>query len=268
MIRSTLAISPRKKFHRDYHCQTYMKPARIVLLLTALYTAATYAAPTITCPEPATVPCNSTNEITVVVSDPAGSNLGVVWSVNGLPMQTNMVPGADSLVGTNVSFTAIFPLGTNVIDVTATDSNTNTAACSTTVTVIDTNPPVITLVRAAPAVIWPPNHKMKTISVHADVADDCSSTSWKIIDVSSNEPELGTGSGHTSPDWQIIGVHALKVRAERSGQGSGRVYTITIQAVDGAGNLSEPATTTVTVPHDQGHGNSSKPPKPPHGKGK
>jgi hypothetical protein len=245
-----------------------MKPARIAFLLTALCAAATYAAPTITCPEPAKVPCNSTNEITVAVSDPAGSDLGVVWSVNGLPMQTNMVPGADALVGTNVSFTAIFPFGTNVIVVTATDSNTNTAACSTTVTVIDTNPPVITLVRAAPAVIWPPNHKMKTISVHADVTDDCSSTSWKIIGVSSNEPELGKGSGHTSPDWQMLGDHALKVRAERSGQGSGRVYTITIQAVDGAGNLSELATTTVTVPHDQGHGNSSKPPKPPHGKGK
>lgn len=245
-----------------------MKRVPIALLFTALSTAATYAAPTITCPDPTTVACNSTNEISVVVSDPAGSNLAVVWSVNGFAMQTNMVPGADAVAGTNVSFTAIFPFGTNVIDVTATDSNTNTVACGTTVTVIDTNPPVIVLVRAAPAVIWPPNHKMKTISVHADVTDDCSSTSWKIIDVSSNEPELGTGSGHTSPDWQIIGDHALKVRAERSGEGSGRVYTITIQAVDEAGNLSEPATTTVTVPHDQGHGNSHKPPKPPHGKGK
>src|SRR5205085_342303 len=155
-----------------------MKPARLVLLLAALYTAAaTYAAPIITCPDPAAVPCNSTSEITVLVSDPAGSALGVVWSVNSLPMQTNMVSGADSLRGANVSFTAIFPFGTNVVDVTATDSNNNTAVCSTTVTVIDTNPPVITTVRAAPDIIWPPNHKLKLISVHADVTDDCSPTS-------------------------------------------------------------------------------------------
>jgi hypothetical protein len=207
--------------------------------------------------------------ITVTVQDPAGSDLGVVWSVNGLPMETNVVPGASAQSGTNVSFAAMFPFGTNVVDVTATDVNTNTAACSTTVTVIDTNPPVITAVHAAPDVIWPPNHKMKTISVRADVTDDCSATSWKIISVSSNEPELGKGSGHTTPDWEIIGDHALKVRAERSGQGSGRVYTITIQAVDSAGNVSEPATTTVTVPHDQGHkgkGNSGKPAKVPPGK--
>src|SRR5256885_11709143 len=149
-----------------------MKPARILLLLTALFTAAaTYAAPLITCPDPTAIPCNSTSEITAAVSDPAGSPLGVVWSVNGLPMQTNMVSGADSLRGTNLSFTAIFPFGTNVIDVTATDGNNNTAACSTTVTVIDTNPPVITAIRAAPDVIWPPNHKMKLISVHAEVTD-------------------------------------------------------------------------------------------------
>src|SRR5438045_7394987 len=86
----------------------------------------------------------------------------------------------------------------------------------------------------------------------ADATDDCSPTSCQIIGVSSNESDLGNGGGHTSPDWQIIGDHALKVRAERSGRGAGRVYTITIQAVD-AGNLSEPATTTVTVRHDQGH---------------
>jgi hypothetical protein len=245
-----------------------MKPANLLLLAAGLSVSIAKAAPVITCPDPATVPCSSNSTVTVAVIDPQGSDLGVVWSVNGVPMQTNSVPGAQSLLGTNITFSAIFPVGTNTVDVVAADTGTNSASCSTTVISIDTNPPVITSVHAAPEQIWPPNHKMKTVSVVATVTDDCSATSWKIISVSSNEPELGPGSGHTSPDWVIIGDHAVKVRAERSGQGSGRVYTITIQAVDSAGNVSEPATTTVTVPHDKGH-KAPKPPKPakPHGKG-
>jgi hypothetical protein len=241
-----------------------MKPARILLLATGLSISLSQAAPVVTCPDPATVSCNTTDTVTVAVIDPQGSDLGLVWSVNGLPAQTNSIPGLQSILGTNVSFSAILPLGTNTVGVIVADTSTNSASCSTTVTVVDTNPPVITGVRVAPDVIWPPNHKLKTISVHVDVTDNCSATSWKIISVTSNEPELGKGSGHTTPDWVILGDHALKVRAERSGQGSGRVYTITVQAVDSSGNLSEPASATVMVPHDKGH-KPSKPPKP-HGK--
>ena len=218
------------------------------------------------CPAPATVVCNASTEVAVFVADSQGDAVGVVWSVNGAPMQTNSIPATQSVAGTNISFTADFGFGTNVVGVTATDTGGNTVACSTTVTVIDTNPPVITLLRAAPAVLWPPNHKMKTISVHVEVTDDCSATTWKITSVSSNEAEDAPGSGNTAPDWQIIGDHAVKLRAERSGQGSGREYTITVQAVDSAGNLSESATTTVTVPHDQGHRGHGHKPKP-HGKG-
>jgi hypothetical protein len=248
-----------------------MKPTNVLLLAAGLSISVARAAPVITCPDPVTVSCNTTSTLSLAVIDPQGSDLGVIWSVNGLPMQTNSIAGAQSILGTNITFAAIFPFGTNTIDVVAADTAANSASCSTTVTVIDTNPPVITSVHAAPEMIWPPNHKMKSISVAATVTDDCSATSWKIISISSSEAELGHGSGHTSPDFVIIGDHAAKVRAERSGNGSGRVYTITIQAVDAAGNISEPATTTVTVPHDKGH-KPAKPPKPakpakPHGKG-
>src|SRR5215467_7709221 len=101
-----------------------MKTTHIAALITPLFAAAAYAAPLITCPAPVTVPCSSTNAITVTVQDPAASDLGVVWSVNGIPMETNVVPGAAAFLGTNVSFTAILPVGTNAVDVTATDVNT------------------------------------------------------------------------------------------------------------------------------------------------
>jgi hypothetical protein len=136
------------------------------------------------------------------------------------------------------------------------------------VTVTDTNPPVITSVRVAPAQLWPPNHKLKTISVQADVTDDCSATTWKVISVSSNEADNGKGDGNTTNDAQIIGDHAVKLRAERAGGGSGRVYTITVQATDAAGNLSEPKTATVAVPHSKGKGNNGNSGNADNGNGK
>ncbi|MBI4660133.1 MAG: HYR domain-containing protein [Verrucomicrobia bacterium] len=51
-------------------------------------------------------------------------------------------------------------------------------------------------------------------------------------------------------DWQITGRLTLKLRAERSGEGGGRVYTITVEGRDLAGNRVT-KDVTVTVPHDQ-----------------
>jgi hypothetical protein len=99
---------------------------------------------------------------------------------------------------------------------------------------------------------------MVSVHVQAHVTDTCGSATWKIISVSSNEGSHG--SGHTAPDWKITGDHTLKVRAERAGGGSGRIYTITIQATDLSGNTAL-GTVTVTVPHD--HSNPAK--QPPHG---
>ena len=68
--------------------------------------------------------------------------------------------------------------------------------------------------------------------------------------VSSNEPVNGTGDGDTAPDWVITGNLTVDLRAERSGTGSGRVYTITVRCTDASGNSST-KTVTVTVPHDR-----------------
>jgi dTDP-D-glucose 4,6-dehydratase len=67
----------------------------------------------------------------------------------------------------------------------------------------------------------------------------------------SNEPVLGHGSGHTSPDWIVVDDHHVQLRAEREGNGSGRIYTITITCTDSGGNSSEEQV-EVTVPHDRG----------------
>jgi hypothetical protein len=212
----------------------------------------TNAPPAVTCPPNSTVECGTEAQVAVAVSDPDGDALTVVWSLNGLPVHTNHIAASQPPVSTNVTVSGQLPLGTNVLGVIVTDSATNTASCSTTITVVDTIPPVITSLTAAPNTLWPPNHKMVDVQLHATVRDACGPARWKITRVSSNQGVNGFGDGNTSPDWQITGDHTLKLRAERSGWGGSRVYTIAVVATDAAGNHSPAKTVTVSVPHSQG----------------
>jgi hypothetical protein len=213
--------------------------------------------PTINCPAPSTNECGARAVVPIQVFDPMGNAMTVVWSLNGVPVRTNQVPASHPPVATNVVFTSCFlPRGTNLIEVAVTDSADNTASCSTTVTVVDTVAPVIHNAVAFPSILWPPNHQMVTVAVYALVTDNCCQASWRITQVRSSEPVNGSGDGNTSPDWVILGDHKVSLRAERSGNGPGRVYTITLQASDAGGNLSALKTVTVTVPHSQGQGHN------------
>ena len=206
-------------------------------------------APSISCPEPITAECGSNTVVQVEVGSPVGSALTVVWSLNGVAVKTNQVPAGTPPTNTNVMFSAQLPAGTNMVQITVTDSFGVSASCGTTVTIVDTTPPVISKASASPGVLWPPNHQMVKVTVNATAKDTCGPATWKITSVKSNESVNGRGDGNTSPDWQITGDHTVSLRAERSGNGSGRIYTITIQATDEAGNTSSPQTVTVKVPH-------------------
>ena len=213
------------------------------------------AAPTVSCPPSATVECGPAANVTVVVSDPEGDALTVVWSVNGVAVKTNAVAAGTPGAAANVSYSAHLPLGTNVVAVTVTDDSGAASSCSTTIVIVDTIPPVISGASANPNVLWPPNHKMIHIRVRAVVNDDCGPTTWRILSVTCNQPINGLGDGNTSPDWNITGDHTVDLRAERTGTSSAdRIYTLTLQAEDAAGNLSATKTVTVRVPKSQGGG--------------
>jgi hypothetical protein len=141
------------------------------------------------------------------------------------------------------------PIGENTITVTAIDGANNTRTCSFTISVVDTTSPVITGVSATPAMLYPPNHKMQEVQVNYTVSDNCPGVTTN-LSVTSNEPEYGNRNGDTGPDWEVVNDHKVKLRSERSGYGSDRMYTITITATDAAGSTAT-ATTTVTVPHDK-----------------
>lgn len=206
--------------------------------------------PSVTCPPAGTAECGTTETLITMASDPDGDALTVVWTLNGATLQTNTIPASSQPAPVMVSFTGKLPLGTNLVTVMVTDSATNTASCATTITVVDTTPPVISRVTVNPLSLWPPNHKMVDITIHATVTDTCGPATWKILSVTSNEPVNSSEDEDKGPDWTITGDHTLQLRAERLGKGHGRTYSITIEAMDQSGNTSTKVV-TVTVPHNR-----------------
>jgi YVTN family beta-propeller protein len=116
--------------------------------------------------------------------------------------------------------------------------------------VVDTTAPVIDSVIPSIGVLWPPNQKMVGVTVRVSAADMASGFSCSVSQVSSNEPVNGTGDGDTGPDWEITGSNSVDLRAERSGSGSGRLYSVRVECRDTHGNAST-ANTTVSVPRDR-----------------
>jgi PBP1b-binding outer membrane lipoprotein LpoB len=143
-----------------------------------------------------------------------------------------------------------FSIGTTTVTVIAKDAANNTSSGSFTVTVRDTTAPVISSLTASSTSLWPPNHKMVAITLTPVASDAVGVTSLKIIGATSNEPDNGLGDGDTAGDIEITGALTLNLRAERSGAGNGRVYTITVEAKDAAGNATT-KTVTVSVPKSQ-----------------
>ena len=108
-------------------------------------------------------------------------------------------------------------------------------------------PPVISAATASPAVLWPSNHKLVDIAITYDVTDDFDPAPTCAVAVTSNEPAETRGDGRTWLDWQVINAHHVRLRAERSGTGAGRTYTVTITCRDLAG-LESQRQVRVTVP--------------------
>jgi|GEM_PF-1476513 len=112
---------------------------------------------------------------------------------------------------------------------------------------IDKTAPTLTI-QLDQTSLWPANHKMATVHATLDSIDAESGVASVVLtSITSNEPDSGEG------DIQArIGTEdtSFQLRAERLGQGSGRIYTITYTVTDKAGNKAV-ATATVTVTHDQ-----------------
>ena len=206
--------------------------------------------PTLTCPNPLVVECgDGPTDITVNVEDSSTDQLEIVWTINGIPCQTNMLAEGMAITPVALNLSAEFPLGTNVVGVLASNGESTPAECSTLVTLRDTIPPAITRIAATPGVLWPPNGKLVAVRIDVESKDQCGSTKSRIIGVRCNEPAKDDGKNQTG-DWQVTSDLTVNLRATRSGNGSGRVYTILVESADESGNVSH-GVATVTVAENQ-----------------
>jgi hypothetical protein len=148
---------------------------------------------------------------------------------------------------------SLFPLGTTVVNCKATDSEGNETFGAFTVTVRDTKAPGLNCLSASPSELWPPNNKMVKVLITADMADVCDAAPfYRIIGVTVTDVPKPKGTLKVVPEndvpYQIMGDHVVLLRAKRLGNSAGRIYTITVEIMDGSGNRTT-GTVTVTVPH-------------------
>ena len=177
-------------------------------------------------------------------SDPNADMLSYLWTAPGISFDDD----------TSDTPSALFPLGDTTVTLTVSDGEFDDSD-EVVISVVDTTPPTIDVL-LDPDNLWPPNHKMVTINAGVTVADACdAAANFRLDYVTSNEPDNGLGDGDTVNDIQNaeIGTPDIRfdLRAERSGKGNGRVYSIGYTAEDGSGNTAS-TEATVQVDHDKG----------------
>ncbi|MFQ5700651.1 MAG: hypothetical protein ACE5HU_02275, partial [Acidobacteriota bacterium] len=168
----------------------------------------------------------------------------------------NFGSASQTLLETGEQVEVTLPLGPHEITLRVTDSFGDSSVDTLVVEVIDTTPPEIMLT-LTPSELWPPNHRLVKVSASAVGSDNCGDPSILLTTVISSEPDdaPGGGDGATVEDIQdaMLGTADLefRLRAERSGIGAGRIYSIVYTASDQSGN-SVGVTGRVTVPHSRG----------------
>lgn len=197
-----------------------------------------------------TIGCTGPSGINVTLdgsksSDPDGDTLSFVWK-----------DGSGNPIGTSAIIQKMLTPGTYMFTLTVTDPGGLSSTATTHVNIGGTTPPDLH-VMLSPTTLGPPNHELVDIRATIYANDVCGATpAITLVSITSNEPDQGLGDGDQPNDIQAIGggpvpygtfVHAFLLRAERSGTGTGRVYTVTYMAKDASG-METKAVAWVRVP--------------------
>ncbi len=197
-------------------------------------------------------------------SDPDEDDLTFSWDVpEGISLDDASSPTPSG----------VFPIGITTATLTVDDGNAGIAVDDVLITVVDTTAPEVHCTTDI-ASIWPPNHQQVPVQIFVVATDACSDPGELILTsltITSSEPDNGLGDGDTSGD--ISGLNGfvspvelaplltynattgsfegtVLLRAERSGNGSGRSYTIQATVVDNHSNLAS-SSCVVVVPKNK-----------------
>ena len=171
-------------------------------------------------------------------SDPNGDSIDLTWS--------GPFTGATA---TGTTPTVDFPgTGSFTVDLEVSDGF-DADVCSAEVEIVDTTAPVVAC-SVAVASLTVPNHELVDVGLAASATDVCDGALAVGVTVFADEDdEMETGDGNFSPDARDAAPGSLRLRAERSGNGDGRVYLVVASATDGGGNSALDCC-TVAVPRD------------------
>ncbi|MBC7874471.1 MAG: hypothetical protein H7Y01_10765 [Ferruginibacter sp.] len=106
--------------------------------------------------------------------------------------------------------------------------------CFFTVTVTDNEPPVLSELTLSSKRLSPTN-KMKKVAVYYSASDNAQVVT-SVLSVSSNDPDAN------NRDWQVVNNHLVRLKTTPLASGEARVYTITVNSRDGAGNMTKRST--------------------------
>jgi hypothetical protein len=171
-------------------------------------------------------------------SDPEGCALSYQWTSTtcSLDDPTQAKPKASCPKGMNsVSLT--------VEDVVGAQSAPDTA----TVNIVDTKPPVVSCSVSLP-VMNQTNHDLVNVGLVSTATDQCEGDLPVTVNVFGDEDDQENTGFPDSPDAKDIATGTLQLRAERRGNGDGRVYLIVTRATDSSNNSAFDCC-TVAVPH-------------------
>jgi hypothetical protein len=166
-------------------------------------------------------------------SDPENDIASYRWFYNG------------TLLGSGARLEVALAPGSYTVQLVVTDTGRLSSTASTTVTILDATPPVLTLT-VSPTVLWPPSGAMTEVTPSYTVTDNCDkSPQVSLVQVSADD-------GAPASDMQIEagGLDALLRAFRFGGDAGGRTYTLEYRALDASGNVSF-VKPTVLVPHDQ-----------------
>ena len=188
------------------------------------------------------------------VNPPAGQTGTITCTTASLPAGA----AATFIIEARVSCDVVN--GTNIINSATASSVTldRVAANNTTATsTIVSNPPPIVNATVATDTLSPPNHDLVNVGLTAIASDGaCPAPTSFAVSVFSDEDDQSANEPANSPDAKDIGVSALRLRAERSSSGDGRVYLVVVKATD-SGGATGFSTVTVVVPQNQSAGSQA-----------
>jgi hypothetical protein len=199
-------------------------------------------------PQPNSAGWNNSN-VTVTLNSTDNEPNGA-----GVKQITYSASGAQTIASTVVASAStsltISAEGITTIAFFGADNAGNIEAAKRITVQVDKTPPAVAC-SASPNVLWPPNNELVPVNVSVNVTDSLSGPAgFNLVSMTSSEPDSGLG------DIQgfVVGTPSTsgQLRAQRLGSGSGRTYTFVYSGTDRAGNATS-CTTTVVVPHDQGH---------------